>query len=77
MSSSRKSAWSSRQRQTALSTKEILVSLSGPGVKRCRKENAQQVAAPDNWSKTGANFNTAFLLATHRAVTFLGGGGFT
>lgn len=40
------------------STEEILCSLSKPMVKLCEKENAQQVAAPDNWSKTRLQGNT-------------------
>lgn len=45
------------------STKDTLVSLSKPPVKRCKKENAQQVAAPDNRNKTRAHCHTKVRLA--------------
>lgn len=45
------------------STKDTLVSLSRSLVKRCKKENAQQVAAPDNRNKTRADCHTRVRLA--------------
>lgn len=62
--------WRAKVEMGGFSTQQILVSLSMPVVKLGEKENAQQVAAPDNWSKTrlqGGSSSSRILCA----VTFL------
>lgn len=54
--------------EVAAFMEEMLLFLSKPMVKLCEKENAQQVAAPDNWSKTKLQGNTTVVHLAHSVL---------